>query len=217
AEWYTLSENLYRAADATNDERYRRFARIWEYTKYWDAYAYKQDIHTLAPSYHAYSHINTLCGAAMAYSNSGEALYLATLVNTYEYLQSKQFYSTGGYGPDEALLPLTERRARVETTHNTFETQCGTWAAFKLTRYLHRFTGKANYADWTEKLIWNGLAASIPTAPDGRVFYYADYNPGLAITCDQDALRCAVPLLCGYASDGRRGFASPNRDAVCRK
>ena len=181
AEWYTLSENLYRAATATNDERYRRFARIWEYTKYWDAFAHKQDIHTLAPSYHAYSHINTLCGAAMAYSMSEKASYLATIVNAYDYLQSKQFYSTGGFGPDEALLPLAERRAQVETTHNTFETQCGTWAAFKLTRYLHRFTGKADYADWIEKLIWNGLAASMHTAPDGRVFYYADYNPGLAI------------------------------------
>ena len=181
AEWYTLSENLYRAADATGDDRYRRFAQVWEYTRYWDAFAANQNIHALSPSYHAYSHVNTLCGAAMAYNSSGDKHYLATIRNAFVYLTNTQFYSTGGFGPDESLIPSAERRTRVETTHNTFETQCGTWACFKFTRYLHRFTGTAHYADWTEKLIWNGLAASIPTSPDGRVFYYADYNPGGAI------------------------------------
>ncbi len=34
-EWYTLSENLYRAYLATNDTKYRDFAQVWEYTAYW--------------------------------------------------------------------------------------------------------------------------------------------------------------------------------------
>ena len=38
-EWYTLSENLYRAHLATGDPRYRDFAQVWEYTDYWDVYA----------------------------------------------------------------------------------------------------------------------------------------------------------------------------------
>jgi hypothetical protein len=33
-EWYTLSENLYRAADATGDRRYRVFAAVWHYDAY---------------------------------------------------------------------------------------------------------------------------------------------------------------------------------------
>ena len=35
-EWYTLSENLYRAYLATGDARYRDFAAVWEYPEYWD-------------------------------------------------------------------------------------------------------------------------------------------------------------------------------------
>ena len=34
-EWYTLSENLYRAYLVTGDDRYRTFAKVWEYTPYW--------------------------------------------------------------------------------------------------------------------------------------------------------------------------------------
>ncbi|MGC4046080.1 MAG: glycoside hydrolase family 127 protein [Armatimonas sp.] len=180
-EWYTLSENLYRAYSATGEVRYREFAKIWEYTDYWGAYARKQDIHARAPGYHAYSHVNTLSGAAQAYIVTGAPEYLATLRNAFDYLQAAQCFATGGYGPDESLLPRAERRRHVLDTHATFETQCGAWAGFKLTKYLTRFTGEARYGDWVEKLLWNGLIASVPNAADGRVFYYADYNPSGAI------------------------------------
>ena len=42
-EWYTLSENLYRAYLATGDTKYRDFAEVWEYSEYWDFYAGKAD------------------------------------------------------------------------------------------------------------------------------------------------------------------------------
>ena len=181
SEWYTLSENLYRAAAATGEARYRSFATVWEYTNYWAAYAQKQDIHTKAPSYHAYSHVNTLSGAAQAYLATGKSHYLATIRNAYDYLQTNQCFATGGYGPDESLLPRRERRQHVLDTHATFETQCGAWAGFKLSKYLTRFTGEARYGDWVERLLWNGLIASVPNSADGRVFYYADYSPSGAV------------------------------------
>ena len=43
-EWYTLSENLYRAHRATGDARYLKFARVWHYTEYWDLFARKRDL-----------------------------------------------------------------------------------------------------------------------------------------------------------------------------
>jgi hypothetical protein len=49
---------------------------------------------------------------------------------------------------------------------------------FKLCKYLLTITGDARYGDWIERLVWNGIGASIPMAADGRVFYYSDYNPG---------------------------------------
>ena len=77
SEWYTLSENLYRAYLVTGDEKYRDFAKVWEYPEYWDIYARKADLFGRASgkhtdAYHAYSHVNTLGGAGAAYLVTGE-------------------------------------------------------------------------------------------------------------------------------------------------
>ena len=39
SEWYTLPENLYRAYQATGDERFRSFAEVWLYEPYWSRFA----------------------------------------------------------------------------------------------------------------------------------------------------------------------------------
>jgi DUF1680 family protein len=181
-EWYTLSENLYRAYLATGRAKYRDFAEVWEYHDYWDIYARGGDIFAprpdggRTPAYHAYSHVNTLGGAGAAYLVKGNRSYLDILRNAYESLQRSQCFATGGYGPDEQLLPADRFLERLGETHNSFETQCGSWAAFKLGKYLISCTGDAQYGDWIERLALNGIGASIPMTPDGRVFYYSDYN-----------------------------------------
>ena len=101
--------------------------------------------------------------------------YLDILRNAYDFLQRDQCFATGGFGPDEQLLPRDQLREKLGETHNTFETQCGSWAAFKLAKYLVSFTGDARYGDWVERLVLNGIGASIPMTRDGRVFYYSDY------------------------------------------
>lgn len=182
-EWYTLSENLYRAYLATGEAKYRQFAEVWEYHAYWDIFARNGDIFGLRAdgsrntAYHAYSHVNTLGGAAAAYLVKGDVAYLDTIKNAYQYLQDRECFATGGYGPDEELLPRDKLRQKLLETHHTFETQCGSWAAFKLAKYLLSFTGDARYGDWIERLLYNGIGASIPMTADGRVFYYSDYCP----------------------------------------
>ena len=100
-EWYTLSENLYRAYLATGDTVYRDFAEVWEYHEYWDIYARKADLFAPRPSgqrnddYHAYSHVNTLGGAGAAYLVKGDPRYLDILVNAYDSLQANQVFATG--------------------------------------------------------------------------------------------------------------------------
>jgi hypothetical protein len=186
-EWYTLSENLYRAYLATGDAKYRDFARVWEYPEYWDLYAEKRDLFSVPPrggeravAFHAYSHVNTLSGAAAAYLVTGEKRYLETLLNAYEYLQATQTFATGGYGPGEMLLPRPAVAASLADPFQFkhFETQCGSWAAFKLAKYLIRFTGDARYGDWVERLVYNGIGASLPMSADGNVMYESDYHLG---------------------------------------
>ena len=97
-EWYTLSENLYRVYLATGQTRYRDHAKTWEYPAYWDLFANGKDIFGLSPGYHAYSHVNTLSGAAAAYLVTGEQRYLDVIQNAYDYLQQHQVYATGTTG-----------------------------------------------------------------------------------------------------------------------
>ncbi len=181
-EWYTLSENLYRAHRATGNPTYRDFAAVWHYTEYWDIYARRGDLFgdrkngRRTDAYHAYSHVNTLGGAGQAYLHTGEQHFLDTLINAHDELVAHQCFATGGFGPDEQLLPQAAWRRKTDYTHNSFETQCGAFAVFKLCKYLMTVTGDARYGDWIERLACNGIAATIPMTPDGLVFYYSDFS-----------------------------------------
>ncbi len=180
-EWYTLSENLYRAYAATGDQTYRDFAAVWHYTEYWDIYARRGDLFgdrgngKKTGSYHAYSHVNTLGGAAQAYLHGGKHHFLDTIQNAHDELTAHQCFATGGFGPDEELLPAAAWRSKTDYTHNSFETQCGCFAVFKLCKYLLTIKGDDRYGDWIERLVYNGIAATIPMSADGHVFYYSDY------------------------------------------
>ncbi len=177
-EWYTLSENLYRAHQLTGERMFRSFAEEWLYHAYWAKFrntSSPPDAHGV----HAYSHVNTFSSAAIAFETTGDASYLETIRNAFEYLRSRQCFATGGYGPNERFMALDGSLGRsLETRSDTFETSCGSWAAFKLSRYLLRFTGEARYGDWIERLLYNGVGASLPIRDEGRSFYYADYRLG---------------------------------------
>ena len=176
-EWYTLSENLYRAYQLTSNPKYKTFGDVWRFTSYWKAFVGGTELTRY--HHHAYSHVNTLSSAAMTYAVTGDPEYLQVIVNAYDWLEQTQFYATGGYGPDEELLPPDGSLGRsLESTYKTFETPCGSWAGFKLARYLMRFTGKAKYGDWIEKLVYNGIGAALPMGPKGQTFYYSDYRLG---------------------------------------
>jgi DUF1680 family protein len=176
-EWYTLSENLYRAYRATGNTTYKTFGDLWRYDHYWGMF--NGEVPLNPARFHAYSHVNNLSSAAMTYAITGESKYLKTIVNAHDHFQEVQCYATGGYGPAERLVaPDGELGRSVEREANTFETPCGAWAVFKLGRYLIEFTGEARYGDWIEKMVYNGIGAALPMAPAGKTFYYSDYQLG---------------------------------------
>jgi hypothetical protein len=177
-EWYTLAENLYRAWELTGDPRFREFARVWLYPAYWRKFA-DTDSPADAHGVHAYSHVNSFSSAAMAYQVDGDPAFLRAVGNAYQYLQRRQCYATGGYGPNERLMAPDGSLGRaLETRSDTAEIVCGSWAGFKLARYLMRLTGEARYGDWIERLLYNGVGAALPIGAGGRNFYYADYRLG---------------------------------------
>jgi uncharacterized protein len=175
-EWYTLPENLYRAYLLTGQPAFRDFADVWRYEAYWSAFADAAGAGEVV-AVHAYSHVNSLASAAMAHAVTGDERYLRTCVNGYDFVQGTQVYATGGFGPDERLMPADGSLGRsLELCAGHAEIPCGTWAAFKLCRYLMSFTGEARFGDWIETLLYNGIGAALPTEPDGRTYYYGDYR-----------------------------------------
>jgi DUF1680 family protein len=175
-EWYTLPENLYRAHVLTGDPLYRDFAEEWLYRDYWESFAAGADPEGVVPV-HAYSHVNSLSSAAMAYAVTGEEYYLSICVNGYDFIQRTQCYATGGFGPDERLMPPDGSLGRaLELYAGHAEIPCGTWAGTKLSRYLMAFTGEARFGDWIETMLYNAIGTALPTEPHGRTYYYGDYR-----------------------------------------
>jgi len=183
-EWYTLAESLHRGYLAGADTSVNDFARVWHYDAYWDRFA-------TAPEpgrpwdvpvwLHAYSHVNTFASAAAAYEVDGDPRHLEILRNAYDYVTSTQTFATGGYGPGELTLPEDGSLGRsLEWRTDSAEIVCGSWAAFKVSTALLRFTGEARYADWIEQLVFSGIGAVTPVQPGGRSPYYHDYRLGIA-------------------------------------
>ena len=81
-------------------------------------------------------------------------------------------------GPDEQLRPTgsSDVYDSLTKTHSSFETPCGSYAHFKLTRYLLRVTGDPRYGDSMERVMYNTVLGALPLQADGRNFYYSDYN-----------------------------------------
>jgi uncharacterized protein len=175
-EWYTLPENLYRAYLLTDDVLYRDFADEWLYHDYWAPFVASTEPSSVVPV-HAYSHVNSFASAAMAYAVTGEERYLRICINAYDFIRDTQCYATGGFGPDERLMPPDGSLGRsLDLYAGHAEIPCGTWAGTKLSRYLMGFTGEARFGEWIETMLYNGIGAALPTEPDGRTYYYGDYR-----------------------------------------
>jgi uncharacterized protein len=175
-EWYTFAENLYRAYEVAGDAKIKAFADTYLDHEFWNKFAASSTPQDFA-EVHAYSHVNTFSSVAMAYAVTGEERYLDILRHAYDFMQDTQCYATGGYGPMERLLPADGTLGRsLEARNASFETVCGSWAGFKMTRYLQEFTGEARYGDWMERLFYNGVGAALPITTGGKSFYYSDYR-----------------------------------------
>jgi DUF1680 family protein len=173
-ESYTISENLFLAYQRGAGERYRELGRQYLDDEYYDPLAEGRNV---LAGRHAYSYVNSLSSAMQAYLTLGSQKYLRAATNAFEML-SKQSFVTGGWGPDEMLRApdSPDVAASLTETHSSFETPCGSYAHFKLTRYLLRVTRDSRYGDSMERVMYNTVLGAKPLQADGRTFYYSDYN-----------------------------------------
>ena len=175
-ESYTMPENLFLAYQRGMGERYRTMAlRYIEDETYFSPLA--EGVNPFAGQ-HAYSHVNGLSSAMQSYLVLGDERYLTAAKNGFAFIEA-QSYATGGWGPAETLSGTndTERLyASLSEGHRSFETPCGAYGHFKITRYLLRTTGDSHYGDSMERVLYNTILGAKPTLPDGTTFYYSDYN-----------------------------------------
>jgi DUF1680 family protein len=112
-------------------------------------------------------------------------------------LDATQSYATGGWGPNETFqVPNTGALyASLTNTKHSFETPCGSYAHFKLTRYLLRVTRDGRYGDSMERVLYNTVLGAKQWQPDGRSFYYSDFsNSGNKFYFDDKWPCCAGTL-----------------------
>jgi uncharacterized protein len=173
-ETYTLPENFFLAYQRSGDKRYRELAERFIYHEYYDALAQN---HNALPGKHAYSHVNTLSSAMQAYLVLGDEKYLRAATNGLRMVQ-EQSYATGGWGPNEAFVEPGKGllAASLKGTRSSFETPCGAYGQFKITRYLLRVTRDSRYGDSMEQVLYSTVAGAKPILPNGTSFYYSDYN-----------------------------------------
>jgi uncharacterized protein len=192
ADSYELPENQFIAWQLGGDERHLEMAKAYLYHTFFDPLSRGENV---LAGRHAYSHVNSLCSAAKAYLVLGDEKYLKAAVNGFTFIEQQSF-ATGGCGPAEQLVPFSsdqflEGSVHVNSIgdslnlatppliqHQSFETCCGAYAHFKLTRYLLRITKDSRYGDSMERMMYNTILGALPLQKDGRSFYYADFGPG---------------------------------------
>ncbi|HEY0746626.1 MAG TPA: beta-L-arabinofuranosidase domain-containing protein [Steroidobacteraceae bacterium] len=198
-ESYTLPENQLQAWTTTRERRHLELARRFLYDEFFAALARGENV---LPGKHAYSHVNALSSAAQAYLSLRDPMYLKAAQNGFDMITAQSF-ATGGWGPDEHFVVPGSGALGASLTDQSksFETPCGAFAHFKLTRYLLRITRDSRYGDSMERVLYNTVLGATPIQPDGHAFYYSDYTRRAKKTFHPDRWPCCSGTLPMIAAD----------------
>jgi DUF1680 family protein len=173
-ESYTLPENLFLATRAGMGD-YRAVARRYLLDGSWfDPLSRNENV---LDGHHAYSYCNSLNSGMQAYLDSGDTKYLRAVTNGFRMI-TEQSFATGGWGPQEGFDHAGGDKLyrSLTRTNASFETPCGSYAHFKVTRALLRVTGDAAYGDSMERVMYNTILGALPLEANGTSFYYSDFG-----------------------------------------
>lgn len=201
-ESYTMPENLFLAYKRGAGQRYYDLAlQYLDDATWFDPLSRNENV---LAGHHAYSYVNSLSSAMMAYLVAGSQKHLHAAQNAFAMLQAQSF-ATGGWGPDEQLRAPGSNDVynSLTNTHSSFETPCGSYAHFKLTRYLLRVTRDSRYGDSMERTMYNTVLGAKPLQENGENFYYADYNFNATRVYKQARWACCSGTLPQVAADYR--------------
>ena len=142
---------------------------------------------------HANTQIPKICGAARRYELTGDERYRDLVAFFYDRVANARSYCTGGSNLNEHW---PEPHALAETLASNNQECCTTYNMLKVARYLFRWTGDVQYADFYERAFFNGILGT-QDPETGMLMYF-------------------VPLATGHTKrKGGRGFSTPNDSFWC--
>lgn len=175
--------NLY---SVTQNPRHLELMRRYERPLLFDPLERGEDVLT---NMHANMTIPEVQGVARAYEVTGEERYYKIVKNYWELAVKKRgMYVTGGQTCGEIWTPMGEQSARLSELN---QEHCTVYNMMRLSEYLLRWTGEAEYADYYERNLYNGIFAQgywrgrnrdtlcePHEPPTGLISYFLPLRPG---------------------------------------
>ena len=146
-------------------------------------------------NWHANTTIPEAHGAARAWEVTGDERWRKIVAAYWKCaVTDRGYYCTGGQTNGEVWTPPGEQSARLG--HRTQE-HCTVYNMMRLAQYLFRWTGEAEYADYYERNLYNGILAQ--QNPDtGQISYFLPLHAGAHKTwgkCTEDFWCCHGSLV----------------------
>ena len=155
-------ENFFLAWQRGAGSRYRDLGiRFLADDWYWDPLAAGQNV---LPGKHAYSHVNAMSSAMQAYLFSATRNICAPRKTDLNFCAPRKALPPAAGDPTRisAKPGSGEIGESLTKTHSSFETPCGSYAHFKITRYLLRATKDSRYGDSMERVLYNCILGAKP-------------------------------------------------------
>ena len=138
----------------TGDPRHLELMRCYERPALFNALERGEDV---LSNMHANTTIPEVQGAARAYEITGEEHYRRIVENYWDLAVTRRgMYATGGQTCGEIWTPMGQLSARLGELN---QEHCTVYNMMRLSEYLLRWTGRAEYADYYERALYNGIFA----------------------------------------------------------
>ncbi|HXI04089.1 MAG TPA: beta-L-arabinofuranosidase domain-containing protein [Candidatus Saccharimonadales bacterium] len=139
--------------------------------------------------YHANCQIPKIIGAARDYELTGDEKMRRVATFFWETVVHEHTYANGGNSEGEYFGPPGKIAGKL--TSSTSET-CNTYNMLKLTRHLFTWEPKAEYADYTERALFNHILASIEPGTAMKCYYMPLAGQPKEYSTPYDSFWCCV-------------------------
>jgi uncharacterized protein len=170
----------------TGDPEHQDLVRRYERPELFEPLERGEDVLT---NMHANATIPEVQGAARAFEVTGEERYRRIVESYWDLaVRRRGAFATGGQTSGEVWTPPDRQAARLG---DLTQEHCTVYNLMRLAEYLLRWTGQAEYADYWERNLYNGILAQghwegrriemradPPEPPRGLVAYYLPLAAG---------------------------------------